>query len=381
MLRRIDNISISIKYIRSSRPLRRTYTGILILLTNCSLRRYRVLRNPIDRIRSSMEHSPCNTKHLSTITILRCNLSTVSHECAKCLDLSNASTDLSVPSNAQPNPPSSAYYPNSRARANTMNNMDAIPPALARLQHMNHDAISGRNALTPVLNREEDLQKWERRQTGKPAATQPYPQLEYLQQQAELAAAGGLTNWNQPRRYQAQPSSLSHSYQPPSTIVVDEPDRRDAILSSVRSAARSDQGPQSLYGPTNAANLASPPQAYAGGAQQATRYAGSYSHQPSASSFDAVDRRADMSNLYVPMQPDQYQPYGSTSGSSPSHHDIGSQHRVTANAVPSFYGAGVVPSGGTPSNAQRNPFTTGTQNPVNSSRDSQRSNGMDMWPR
>lgn len=293
--------------------------------------------------------------------------------------------DLGVPLNAQPNPPSTAYYPNSRARANTINNMDAIPPALARLQHMNHDVISGRNALTPVLNRDDAMREWERRQTGKAAATQPYPQLEFLQQQAELAASG-LANWNQPRtalRYQAQPSSLSHSYQPQSTIVVDEPERRDAILSNVRSAARSDQGAQSLYGSTTAANLTSPPQAYAGGSQQTPRYAGSYPQQQPASSFD-IDRRTDIGNMYVPMQPDQYQAYGQAGGASPTHHDLASQQRVSqSNVAPSFYGAGVVSSGGTPSNSQRNPFATGTQSTVtNAPRDGQRSNGMDsMWPR
>ncbi|KAF9440017.1 kinase-like protein, partial [Macrolepiota fuliginosa MF-IS2] len=87
---------------------------------------------------------------------------------------------------------SSGGFPNSRARANTINQMDAVPPALARLQHMNQDVIGGRNALTPVLNRDDAMREWERRQQGgKPAQVQPYPQLEYLQQQAEMAAAAG----------------------------------------------------------------------------------------------------------------------------------------------------------------------------------------------
>ena len=56
---------------------------------------------------------------------------------------------------------------------------NTIPPALARLQHMNQDVITGRNALTPVLKRDDAMREWERRQTGKAADVEPYPQLEY----------------------------------------------------------------------------------------------------------------------------------------------------------------------------------------------------------
>ncbi|KAJ7467202.1 hypothetical protein FB451DRAFT_1561079 [Mycena latifolia] len=71
----------------------------------------------------------------------------------------------------------------------------STPPALARLLRMNQDVIAGRNALTPVLNRDDAMREWERRQAGKPSAAQWYPQLEYLQQQAEMAAVAGTTNW------------------------------------------------------------------------------------------------------------------------------------------------------------------------------------------
>lgn len=290
---------------------------------------------------------------------------------------------MSIP----PNPPMSTYHPNSRARANTINNMDAIPPALARLQHMNHDVISGRNALTPVLNRDDAMREWERRQTGKAVAAQTYQPLEYLHQQAELAAAQGFTNWNQPRnthRYPAPPSSLSQSYQP--TIIVDDPsDRREVVMSSVRSAARGEQ--QSLYGASNSANLASPPQAYVGNVN--TRYGNSYSQQPEQGQqqhqqqqanapFDALDRGRDIASIYVPMQPDQYHgPYGPTTQNS--EHRGTTQAGVTGGAQ-SFYNPGVVASGAT----QRNPFVGSAQNspPIVAQRDGQRAaNGMDIWPR
>ena len=92
------------------------------------------------------------------------------------------------------NPPPNSYYPATRNRANTINQMDAIPPALARLTHMSMPDPSGQRNLTPVLNRGDDAyREWERRQQGghsknSSLAQTSYPQLEYLQEQAELAA-------------------------------------------------------------------------------------------------------------------------------------------------------------------------------------------------
>lgn len=234
---------------------------------------------------------------------------------------------------------------------------------------MNHDVISGRNALTPVLNRDDAMREWERRQSGKAPASQPYPQLEYLQQQAELAGTG-LGTWNQPRRFQAQPSSLSQTYQPSSSIVVDEPERRDAIMSNVRSAARGEHPSQSLYNSATAASLSSPPQAYSGGSTaSAARFGSSYAQQQPTSSFDGLDRRGEM-NVYAPMQPDQYQSYPT----SPSH-QTGST---------SFYSAGVVPTATQANNTQRNPFsgqTPSTNGQSNAQRDGQRTDGMGVWAR
>jgi dual specificity protein kinase YAK1 len=235
------------------------------------------------------------------------------------------------------------------------NNVDAIPPALARLRHMNNDVIQGRNALTPVLNRDDAMREWERRQSGQPPATHSYPQLEYLQQQAELVAGP----WTHSRRYQAQPSSLSQSFQPPGAIVVDEPDRRDAALTSARTAARADPS-TSVYA-TTAAAISSPPQAYPGGSMTtANRYAPSYAPQGATSgSFDTVDRRGDM-NMYAPMQPDQYQSYGQ---SSPSH---AQQHHAQSSNVPqSFYNSSIATTSA-PQQQQRNPFQAQAQGAMTS---------------
>ncbi|KAI9572323.1 kinase-like domain-containing protein [Boletus coccyginus] len=333
---------------------------------------------------------------------------------------------LNVPGLLNPNPPtavtSSAYYPNTshthahahaRIRANTINHSDVIPPALARLQHMNQDVIAGRNALTPVLNRDDAMREWERRQAGKPPAAQPYPQLEYLQQQAELAAAGGLGGWSAAGgggaggatgRYQAPPSKLSHSYQP--TIIVDDDSRREAVMSNVRSAARGDAGPSTGYNPS--AMVTSPAQTYAtglggggaggggtaggtsaGGAGTTgggggTRYPASYAQQQASNSpFDALGQRTDIGTLYVPLQPDQYQSYGApTTGGGVGVGSVRTQVPPTTQGPPSFYGPSVASAQG------RNPFSGvsgaeggGAGGQGMSTKDGRRLSGMDLWSR
>ncbi|KAF7361665.1 Serine/threonine-protein kinase ppk15 [Mycena venus] len=310
---------------------------------------------------------------------------------------SAAAAALSPPGSLVPSSASS-YYPGSanpnsvsgggpRARANTINQIDPVPPALARLQHMNQDVIAGRNALTPVLNRDDAMREWERRQSGKPAAAQPYPQLEYLQQQAELAAQTGTTNW---ARYQPPPSKLAHAYHPPVPSALGGEDghggrdeasvRRDVVMSNVRSAAASGRGVDGGYGGSAASSvISSPAQAYSSGATTSgNRYAATYSQAPpppppsqqQSQSFDTG------TGLFVPMQPDQYQPYNTNSG-PPS-----ARVAPPAQTVPpSFYGPGVV-SGGPPPG--RNPFSSqpdpttgaGSKDPVRRG-----SNGLDAWPR
>lgn len=264
-----------------------------------------------------------------------------------------------------PNAPNNSYYPNARGRANTINQMDTVPPALARLQHMNQDVIAGRNALTPVLNRDDAMKEWERRQTGKPPAAQPYPQLEYLTQQAELAASG-MGNWGTGpanHRYQQQPTSkLAHSYQP---MDEDAASRRDAVMSNVRSAARGVM-PGEVYN-NGAGALATPPQVYTGssGSGAPARYQQQYSAAP------PPPGSADpMGGMFAPMQPDHYSPM-TTSRSQPS------SGALPPNA--SFYSPAI---GGSQA-AGRNPFgPNGEQgSPVASTKDQRRGSGMDVWPR
>ena len=292
---------------------------------------------------------------------------------------------------------------------------------------MNQDVIAGRNALTPVLNRDDAMREWERRQAGKPPAAQPYPQLEYLQQQAELAAAGGLGAWSTATgggpgggaagggagggtgRYQAPPSKLSHSYQP--TIIVDDDSRREAVMSNVRSAARGDAGPSTGYNPS--AMVTSPAQTYAtglsgggggggggggttggpggpgggpgAGGAGGTRYQASYAQQQASNSpFDAIGQRTDIGTLYVPLQPDQYQSYGApTTGGVGRTQGVNAPSGAAAQGAPSFYGASVAGAQG------RNPFTGGGGTEGGggqgqggmSTKDARRMSGMDIWSR
>lgn len=288
------------------------------------------------------------------------------------------SSGYGVPSqHLNPSAPSNSYQPptSTRMRSNTMNNQEPVPAALARLQHMNQDVIGGRKALTPVLKRDDP---WERRQSGKGGPAQTFAPLEILQQQAEMAASQGYwghypSSSQSSNRYSHQQptSNLAHSY---TNMQVDD-DRRDQVMSSVRSAARADASQNVLYGGTSTSIIPSPPQAYnSSSTTTGNRFASTYSQQASASPFDSLDRRGDM-GLYVPMQPDQYGPYNSTSGSSSR------QPAPPAQPVlPSFYGANAVPSGHQASGVQRNPFgqADGMQNTL-SSKEARRKSGMDLW--
>ncbi|KAG6837514.1 hypothetical protein H0H93_008439 [Arthromyces matolae] len=288
--------------------------------------------------------------------------------------------------------PSNTYNPSAhaRARANTINHnqMKEVPPALARLHRM--DNIP-RDALTPVLNRDDAMKEWERRQSGKPSqAPTSYPQIEHLQQQAEMAAAsGGTFIWSGSQgnnagvgaggpRFAPPPSKLAHSYHPQAILVDDEAGRREVVMSNVRSAAASGSG----SGPSGTGGgglfgappvISNPPQVYASNATTSgNRYAQYSQNQPpppqqppsqggqqpqggTGGPFDRLDGRPDMSNMYAPMQPDQYQPpYASPTAPGRGH------VAVPAQAVaPSFYGAGVVSSGPPvpqQQQQQRNPF-------------------------
>ena len=286
-----------------------------------------------------------------------------------------------APSNTHlnPNVPGSSYYPNTRVRANTINQMKDVPAALARLQRMDNNM--SRNALTPVLNRDDAMQEWERRQSGKPSTMQSYPQIEYLQQQAEMAAASGSMNWSHTKnRYPPPSSNLSQSYHPP-TIMVDD-DRREAVMSNVRSAARN-EGPSGMYASPGAGVISNPPQTYASNATTSgNRYAATYSQaqqQASTLSFDPVDRRTDIGNMYTPMQPDQYPSYSNASIPTSRHVTVPAQ-----TVAPSFYGAGVVPVGQAPSGQQqqRNPFSVPDPlQSMSSGKDGRRGGNMDSWPR
>ncbi|WVW86074.1 hypothetical protein I302_108113 [Kwoniella bestiolae CBS 10118] len=124
------------------------------------------------------------------------------------------------------NPPPNSYYPATRNRANTINQMDAIPPALARLVQFGAQDPSGvRNSLTPVMNRDDFTREWEKRQQGHQKQSSlhnaSYPQLEYLQEQAELAAMSGNSSGGQnwlmpgnayPSHHQSQGHGHGHSH-------------------------------------------------------------------------------------------------------------------------------------------------------------------------
>ena len=95
-----------------------------------------------------------------------------------------------------------------------------------------------------------------------------------------------------------------------------------------------------------------------------------------------------MTNVYAPMQPDQYQAYGQTNVSPThprqAHTMVSSHHGVVppASAVaPGFYGASVVSQGGTGN--LRNPFTASASTLVgtdsNNTAHEERTDRMNAW--
>lgn len=200
------------------------------------------------------------------------------------------------------NPPPNSYYPSSRNRANTINQMDAIPPALARLTHFGAPDPSGQRNLTPVLNRDDAIREWERRQAGGHSKQSSlhnasYPQLEYLQEQAELAAMSGQ-GWMMPGQYghvqPPLPPPVSHSgHRPQNSASYQMQPHISMTPHSPASAYRYDMPHNS--GPSTPGYLpAFPPAAATGGGSS------------SSAGFDGFDSRdPSMGMMYTPLQPSQ----------------------------------------------------------------------------
>ncbi|KAL7418440.1 dual specificity protein kinase yak1 [Cryptotrichosporon argae] len=242
---------------------------------------------------------------------------------------------------ATTNPPPSSYYPASRNRANTINQMDAIPPALARLTNLGAPDPSGsRSTLTPVLNRDDMLETWERRQSGGGAGAAgvgagglggkrtsmqhntTYAQLEYLQEQADLIATnqggympgqythhrGSQSISGPSQTYPMQPPIGAHGPQGPHAHALahrsHHPQHGSVDYRSRPPAGEYD--PPLSAGSSRAFLPAYPPPA----AHQANA-------APGATGFDAFGATADtgMGIMYTPLQPQQYVPAYAGQGS------------------------------------------------------------------
>jgi dual specificity protein kinase YAK1 len=186
-------------------------------------------------------------------------------------------------SSQQQSPPTQQH---SRPRAGT----DIVPPAIARIANMGSDLSGIGRHLTPVLNRDDAIKEWERRQSGKHSHN-PYQPLEYLQQQAEL-----LPTWNTASRGYITPSSGPYHTQSGQSGASLEsgtrPGLRD-VMSSVRSAANA--GAEAYN--TTPTTRYPPPSTY----QQQQQ-------APTPTGYDSFEQRApsaDMASMYVPLQPSQ----------------------------------------------------------------------------
>ncbi|EJD42681.1 kinase-like protein [Auricularia subglabra TFB-10046 SS5] len=246
-----------------------------------------------------------------------------------------------------PAPPPNTYYPPMRNRANTTgaatsttmtvaqqqqlgpapmgatNQMDVVPPALARLSQMGALEIpggGGRNALTPVMNRDDAIREWERRGGTAAKQTAYPPTLEFLSQQAEMQPASwavhhaGGSHAQQRSYAPSQPSGLHYQSQSGQATQAD----RDAVMGSVRAAAglgvgvpgvappaaaygsasRYDPGPQTLYVPNQGQYATGVPASPARAAQaQAQQQQQQMYYSP------PTNTQAQQRNPFQPQQP------------------------------------------------------------------------------
>lgn len=197
------------------------------------------------------------------------------------------------------NPPPSSYYSSNnatRSRANTINRMDVIPPALARLTHLGAaDPAGTRSALTPVLNRDDAIREWERRNTAqlghakRASVAVGNPQLDFLQEQAEMMGQA----WQS--QYGNSAAMQGYRMQPPPPVL-----EASGRPSQHRSGLSTDFG---MMEPPSATS-ASSPRTYggAGGSGPNSAYLPAFP-PPAASAFDSYDPRGDsMSMMYTPLQ-------------------------------------------------------------------------------
>ncbi|EJU04052.1 kinase-like protein [Dacryopinax primogenitus] len=272
-----------------------------------------------------------------------------------------SSTTGSIPTN-----PPTVYYGN-RARANTINQMDIVPPQLAKFAHLAPGVMEsglGRNSLTPVLNRDDAMREWERRhgvgaQAG--ANTKRTSQqnqfahtLDYLAEQAELQSQN-MTRWGQGTSYHPRQASNYQTPTSPQTAyqggTYHTPSKMQQSTSNSEAwdyEAANWRGHQAPH-----VQITSPPQAYATSTTNTGRYNAvppptSYPNPPQVS-YDQFDVRDGMGTLYAPMQPQQYQQPASSGQAD---------HRAPQNL--SFYGSGIVASGAMPNTPTRSQYADAT---------------------
>lgn len=273
----------------------------------------------------------------------------------------------------------------------------------------------GRN-MTPVLNREDAIREWERRQAGggNLGPGPAYPQLEYLQQQVEQLDKGG-GRWDgatyragatAAHRYApAQPSSLQFQA-PAAAVVVDSQDKNSGLRESAMSSARTAAGLSNRFEPLQPGAPAPPQPAYSGQTHM-VRYGGgpnpptSYTSQqaqqppgsqqpppPPAATFDSFDHRDGLATLYAPMQPNQYggAAYaGQNSAQSVAASSAGGPGSATGGSqgTPSFYNTGVMAAGGPGVSYGQPQQQQQPQQPQQggTAKDGRRMSGMDVWSR
>jgi dual specificity protein kinase YAK1 len=214
-----------------------------------------------------------------------------------------------------------------RSRSNTMTRMDLVPSQMAKM------GIEAGHSMTPVMNRDESIREWERRQqqqmqsNGGQSSRQTkqqrsdYQHLDLLQQQADAnhsmyTSPPAQQSWSQPpnaaQSYNSMNRMQASTTSPPSFSVIVDAQQQQHQQQQLRH-----QSPASLHmqhsisspsrGMSNVTSVTAPPTAYS----SPNHASGSNRYQPvsgSTSSLAAFDPYPpDISQLMPALQPTQYQ--------------------------------------------------------------------------
>jgi dual specificity protein kinase YAK1 len=283
----------------------------------------------------------------------------------------------------------STSYAQGRSRSNTMTRMDLVPSQMAKM------GIEAGHSMTPIMNREESMREWERRQqlqangaAGGQSSRQTkqqrsdYQQLDHLQQQADAShqsmytsppaqswsqspanTAHGYNSMNRMATSTTSPSG-NHIQSPTFSVIVDAQQQQQQQL---RHQSPSHHMQQSIASPSRGMSgpVTSPPSVYSSPnlASGSSRYqpivaTGQSTTPSSLAAFDPYT--SDVAQLMT-LQPTQYQ--GGNQAPPPSGHQGGNPQRLSM-MMPQYSSALYAGTATSPTSPMRRSTEEGQYSPL-----------------